>query len=129
LLPESTIKSVYKKSISHVLSVPDSRRDFWQAYLDYLFDVRLTKADVLSHFRTGADTLAKYAYGMRAPWPRDILVLGGENDPVSSDQDRTEIIEYYPNANLSIISGAGHTVAMDKPDEFARHTRAFFDNG
>jgi pimeloyl-ACP methyl ester carboxylesterase len=128
LLPEKTVKNVYKKSISQVLSIPGDRRDFWQAYLDHLFDERLTKADVLSHFRTGEDTLDKYAYGMQDPWPGDVLVLGGENDPVSSDQDRSEIVAYYPNTTLKVIGGAGHTIAMQRPDEFAKSIKSFFDD-
>ena len=127
LLPEKTIKTVYKKSIGEILSMPDHRRAFWNGYLDEIFDARLSKADVLGHFRTGADTLDKYAFGMRQPWPGDVLVIGGENDPVSSDADRRGMIEHYPNVSMEIIPDAGHTVVMEKPGEYLAAVRAFFE--
>jgi pimeloyl-ACP methyl ester carboxylesterase len=127
LLPENTIKTVYKKSLLKILSIPDHQLAFWKSYLDTIFDVHLSKADVLSHFRTGADTLDKYAFGMKKPWPGDVLVIGGENDPVSSHADRRGIVGYYPNIRLNIIRGAGHTVAMEKPDEYLANIKAFFD--
>lgn len=127
-LPERTVKAVYKRSLLGILSIPEDRRVFWQAYLDHIFETRLTKADVLSHFRTGADALRNYAYGTRDPWPGQVLVLGGEEDAISSDQDRRGILEYYPNARQTIIGGAGHTPAMGRPDEFAESVRGFFDS-
>jgi pimeloyl-ACP methyl ester carboxylesterase len=129
LLPERAIKAVYKKSLLQILSIPDAQRDFWVAYLDEIFDLQLTNADVLSHFRTGADTLEKYAFGMADPWPGEVLVIGGENDPVSSEDDRNKIVAYYPRARLSIVSGAGHTVAMQKPGEYAQIVNGFFEGG
>jgi pimeloyl-ACP methyl ester carboxylesterase len=128
LLPENIIKSVYKKSLFQILSVPDHRLNFWKTYLDHIFDQRLTKADVLSHFRTGADTLEKYAFGINQPWPGKVLVIGGENDPVSSDEDRSKILTYYTNAHLKIIREAGHTIAMEKPDEYEKIIRSFIDD-
>ncbi|MCP4541122.1 MAG: alpha/beta hydrolase [Chloroflexi bacterium] len=129
LLPKNTIKTVYKKSVLKILSIPDHQQAFWKDYLDHIFDVHLSKADVLSHFRTGADTLDKYAFGMKNPWPGDVLVIGGENDPVSSDADRRGIIAYYPNISLNIIPGAGHAIAMEKPDEYLASIKAFIDGG
>jgi pimeloyl-ACP methyl ester carboxylesterase len=108
--------------------MPDEQREFWKHYLDHVFDLYLSKADVLSHFRTGADTLKKYTFGIKEPWPGDVLVIGGENDPVSSDADRNDMVAYYPNASLKIIPGAGHTVAMEKPDEYAQSVTGFFDS-
>jgi pimeloyl-ACP methyl ester carboxylesterase len=127
LLPEKTVLALYKKSLLGILSMPDERRAFWQAYLDHIFETRLAKGDVLSHFRTGADALAKYAYGKRDPWPGEVLVLGGEKDAVSSERDRAQVLDYYPNARLAVLPGAGHTPAMEKPGEFAAAVREFFD--
>ena len=127
LLPENTIKTIYKKSLVRILSIPDHQRAFWKDYLDEIFDLYLCKADVLSHFRTGADTLDKYAFGIQQPWPGDVLVIGGENDPVSSDADRRGMIDHYPNARMNVIPSAGHTPVMEKPDEYLAAVRAFFD--
>jgi pimeloyl-ACP methyl ester carboxylesterase len=128
-LPGRIMKNIYKKSISQILSVSESQRDFWQAYLDQIFEERLSKADVLSHFRTGKDTLKKYGYDRADadPWPGEVLVIGGENDPVSTETDRKKIVAFYPNARLEIVSGAGHAIVLSKPDEYAASIKAFFD--
>lgn len=126
LLPENLIKNLYKKSLFQILSISDDRLDFWKEYLDHIFDQNLTKTDVLGHFRTGADTLERYAYGMNQPWPGEVLVIGGENDPVSSEDDRNKISAYYPSTELKMILGAGHTIAMEKPDKYVKTIRDFF---
>lgn len=118
ILPEKTVKSIYKNSLRRVISIPEESQSFWRSYLDEIFNKRLSKGDVLSHFRTGADTLKKYAFGMNEPWTGNVLVIGGEKDPVSTDGDRKAILEYYPHVKLKVIQGAGHTIAMQKPGEF-----------
>lgn len=128
-LPEGAVKNLYKKSLLQVLSIPEERQSFWKAFLDETFDKRLTKDDVLSHFRTGADTITKYAFGMQNPWCGAALVIGGDKDPVSTDGDRRAMLEYYPHAKLKVIQGAGHTLAMQKPDIFLKAVIEFFNHG
>lgn len=129
VLPGRIIKNIYKKSISQILSVPESQRDFWQEYLDQIFEERLSKADILSHFRTGKDTLKKYGYDRAGaiPWQGEVLAIGGENDPVSTETDRNKIVAFYPNARLEIVSGAGHDIVLSKPNEYVASIQAFFD--
>ncbi|MBN1536368.1 MAG: alpha/beta hydrolase, partial [Anaerolineales bacterium] len=127
ILPEKIVKNIYKKSLWQVLSIPETDLPFWKPFLDEIFDNRLTKDDVLSHFRTGADTLRKYGVGMQEPWRGEVLVIGGDKDPVSTDGDRRAMLNYYPQAKLIVIQGAGHTMAMHKPGEFIKHIRQFFD--
>ena len=127
-LPEGLLKNLYKKSIFQILSIPVDHIEFWKEYLNAIFESRLTKDDVLSHFQTGADTLDKYAYGINEPWHGEILVIGGKKDPVSSDEDRCKITAYYPNVNLKIIKNAGHTAAIEKPDDYLDHVKIFFDD-
>jgi len=129
MLPDRMVKNIYKKSIFQILSVPDSKRDFWQAYLDQIFEDRLSKADVLSHFRTGEDTLRKYGYDRVGTdhWSGEVLVIGGENDPVSSETDRNKMVAFYPNTRLEIVSDAEHAIVLSKPNEYVASIKAFFD--
>lgn len=129
ILSDRTVKNFYKKSIFQVLSVPDSQRDFWRTYLDQIFEDGLSKADVLSHFRTGEDTLKKYGYDRVGanPWSGEVLVIGGEDDPVSSETDRNKMVAFYPNTRLEIVSGAGHAIVLSKPNEYVASIKAFFD--
>ncbi|MBN1992416.1 MAG: alpha/beta hydrolase [Anaerolineae bacterium] len=128
MLPGKMVKNIYQKSIFQILSVPGNQRDFWQVYLAQIFEKRLSKADVLSHFRTGADTLKKYGYDQVGgkPWPGEVLVIGGENDPVSTEADRTKIVAFYPNTRLKIVADAGHAIVLSKPNEYAASIKTFF---
>jgi len=129
MLPNRMVKNLYKKSILQILSVPESKQGFWKAYLDEIFEDRLSKADVLSHFRTGEDSLKKYGYNRAGiyHWSREVLVIGGEDDPVSSEEDRNTIIAFYPNTTLEVVSYAGHAVVLSQPDEYLARVKGFFD--
>jgi len=129
LLPGRIVKTLYKKTISRILAVPSAERDFWNGYLDEIFATRLTKADLLSHFRTGRDTLNKYAFDRPGTtrWDGDVLIIGGALDPASTETDRNKLADFYPHARVCVIPGTGHTVGIQKPDEYAAIVRAFFD--
>ncbi|MBN1439802.1 MAG: alpha/beta hydrolase [Anaerolineales bacterium] len=119
-LSEKAALRLYRNMIESVMDVPETRAAFWKAYLDGLFSSRLTKADVLSHFRTGGDALRKYGYdrpGIR-PWPGEVLILFGEKDPVSSKADRKAMRSFYPHSRIQAIPGARHMPALF-------HTEAF----
>jgi len=131
LLPERMVMSVYKGIVSPLITVQESERAFWDAYLDELFERRLTKADALSHLRTLQNAAKKYAYaqGEKCSWGGGVLVIGGDNDPASTEKSRRKMLEIYPQAQIHIIAGGGHTVAMSEPREYAVAVKGFLDKG
>jgi pimeloyl-ACP methyl ester carboxylesterase len=128
-LPERVLMRLWLRTLRRVIAVPGSESAFWQSYLEELFERRLTKADVLSHFRAAADSFRQYGYSLpaQARWPGPVLIVGGAKDPVSTDAHRRQLKEFYPQARVLVIPGAGHTVGMDRPQEFAAAVRAFFE--
>lgn len=129
-LPERLLKGLWLRTLRPLISVPPAETAFWQTYLADLFEHRLTKADVLSHFRVATDAFKKYGYTLRAPerWPGPTLTIGGAKDPASTQSDRQQIAEFYPQAQMYVIPNAGHTVGMDKPEEYATAVREFFES-
>jgi len=127
LLPNGTAANLYKKMIGQVLNVPKDQSAFWETYLGELFSTRLAKADVISHFRLGRDAIRKYGYdkpGGRA-WPGEVLILGGEEDPVSTESDRKTMAAFYPHSKVHVIQEAGHTPAISEPEKYAEAVNHF----
>lgn len=129
LLPERVVMRIFKRIVSPLVTVQESKRAFWKTYLDELFEQHLTKVDVLSHFQSLLDAQAKYAYarGERSSWSGNVLVIWGENDPHRNEKSRKGMLEIYPPAQIHIIPGSGHTVAMSKPVKYSQAVKSFLD--
>lgn len=127
LLPERLVLRTYKRALLPVLSVPGPDRQFWEAYLDELVERRLTKADVLSHFRTLEDAKRRFAFapGEQSAWHGEVLIIGADDDAASTAADRSRMQEIYPQAQVHVIPGAGHTAAMSEPEQYAAVVKAF----
>jgi pimeloyl-ACP methyl ester carboxylesterase len=127
LLPERLVLRTYKRALLPVLSVPGPDRQFWEAYLDELVERRLTKADVLSHFRTLEDAMNRFAFapGEQSTWGGEVLIIGADDDAASTAMDRSRMQEIYARAQVHLIPGAGHTVAMSEPERYATAVKGF----
>ncbi len=111
-----------------MVTAQESERAFWEAYLDELLGQRLTKADVLSHFQTSRDAQTKYVYtsGEKSSWSGDVLVIWGENDHLRTERGRRGMLDIYPHAQIHVITGGGHTVAISEPVKYAVAVKGFF---
>jgi pimeloyl-ACP methyl ester carboxylesterase len=129
LLPERVVMSIFRRGVSSVVTAQESERAFWEAYLDELFRRHLTKADLLSHFQTSRDAQTKYAYtsGEKISWSGDVLVIWGENDHLRTERGRRGMLDIYPQAQIRVISGGGHTVAISEPVKYAAAVKGFLD--
>jgi len=127
LLPERVVMSICRRIVSLVVTVQESERAFWEAYLKELFRRRLTKADISSHFQTSRDAQTKYVYtrGEKSSWSGDVLVIWGENDHLRTERCRRGMLEIYPQAQIHVIAGGGHTVAMSEPVKYAAAVKGF----
>jgi len=127
LLPEQMVMSIFRRMVSPLVTVQESERAFWKAYLDELFEQHLTKADALSHLQTLRDAQTKYAYarGEKSSWSGNALIIWGENDPLRTERSRRGMLDIYPQAQIHVIAGAGHTVAMSEPEKYAAAVNGF----
>jgi pimeloyl-ACP methyl ester carboxylesterase len=129
LLPERVVMGIFKRGISSVVTARESERAFWDAYVNELFRRHLTKADLLSHFQTTRDAQAKYVYtsGEKSSWLGDVLVIWGENDHLRTERGRRGMLDIYPQAQIHVIGGGGHTVAISEPVKYAATVKDFLD--
>ena len=129
LLPERAVMSIFRRGISSVVTAQESERAFWEAYLDELLGQRLTKADILSHFQTSRDAQTKYVYtrSKKKSWGGDVLVIWGENDHLRTERGRRGMLDIFPQAQIHVISGGGHTVAISEPVKYKAAVKGFLD--
>jgi pimeloyl-ACP methyl ester carboxylesterase len=129
LLPERIVMAIFRKALSPVITVQESQRIFWEAYLEELFTQRLTKEDILSHFRTTRDAQMKYVYrsGEESSWHGDVLVIWGEDDHLRTERGRRGMMGIYPQAQIHILAGGGHTVALSEPEKYAATIKEFLN--
>ncbi len=127
LLPERVVMSLYRRILSPIVTVQKSERTFWKAYLEELFEQRLSKADLLSHLHTNLDAQANYVYtgGAKSSWHGDVLVVWGENDHLRTERGRKGMEDIFPQAQIRVIAGGGHTVAMTEPVKYAAAVKGF----
>lgn len=71
------------------------------------------------------DTVDLWEPLARIPCPT-LVVRGAESDILSPEVAK-RMTERLPDGRLVEISGAGHTVPADRPDDFVGHVRAFLD--
>jgi pimeloyl-ACP methyl ester carboxylesterase len=55
------------------------------------------------------------------------LVLVGDEDKMTPERFAEGLAEGIPGAELSVISGAGHMLPLEQPDEVARAVRGFME--
>ena len=127
LLPERMVMSLFKRMVSPLVTVQESERAFWESYLKELFRQHLTKADVLSHLRTTRDAQMNYVYtgGAKRRWSGDVLAVWGENDHLRTERARKGMLDIYPQAQIHVIAGAGHTAAMSEPEKYSVAVKGF----
>jgi pimeloyl-ACP methyl ester carboxylesterase len=130
-LPERAVMAMFKKIVSPMVTVSKSKRAFWEAFLDDLMLHRLTKADLLSHLRTTRDAYRHDVYrsGEMSRFSGDVLAIWGEDDHLNTERARKGMLGIYPQAQVHIITGAGHTAALSEPEEYAAAVNGFLEMG
>ena len=56
---------------------------------------------------------------------KDVLFVGGKNSNYIQEEDFATITEFFPTAEIEMISGAGHWLHAEKPEEFLSITQSF----
>ncbi len=58
-----------------------------------------------------------------------VLLIGADNDPITSVADQQKLLTLFPDARLVILKGVGHLVHYEKPREAAVEIVAFLGDG
>lgn len=61
------------------------------------------------------------------PTNKDVIFISGENSPYVQDEDMKDIRKFFPSAQLTTISNAGHWVHAEQTEDFIKTLNYFID--
>lgn len=126
--------SVFKRKISRMVSItggqlfgflPKTTKDFLRKSLYFLVgEWDYYKAGPLKEVFKNIinEDLVFYAKNVKPP----VLLVWGENDRVVPVSDMKKIAKIIPHATFSVAKNAGHKLPYEKPVEFFKAIRPFF---
>jgi len=121
-LPQPVLRVLLKKRLGRTLDAADR---FWQRYFDRAIG-EMTKGDILSRVRLQAEFAAlQWTASDHARWPRRVLLMEGEDDPLFPAEARARLRALYPTAEVHQFRGTGHAAAVLKPEEYAEVVTRF----
>jgi pimeloyl-ACP methyl ester carboxylesterase len=131
MLPEPIVMRIFKRIMSPLVTVQESDRAFWDRYLYELFKHHMTKADLMSHLHTTRDAQINYAFigEDKKSWRGEVLVVWGEKDHLRTERARQGMLDAFPQAQIVVIEGGGHTVGLSVPDKYAAAVKGFLETG
>lgn len=83
------------------------------------YGLRLNLQSIIDNYQT----LSQAPTG--TPFRGPTLFLKGMDSAYIQNKHRTEVLHFFPNAKMQVISGAGHWLHSDKADTFNRLVRQF----
>jgi pimeloyl-ACP methyl ester carboxylesterase len=125
-LPMRLVRMLVHAVLQRALSVPPAERAFWRALLRELIG-QMTRSDMIASFDNSIDYRLNYHFtpGDLAAWPDKVLLLQSDDDPATSPAMRTAIRALYPDAQVRVFQGAGHTPFLSQPEQFYPLVSAF----
>lgn len=126
-LPDEIVREGAKIRFYDMVNPPQSESNFWKAYLDELFSVRLNKQDILSTYYCLLDYVSNYHFEPQDldNWHGEILILDSDDDNVFEASSRQTVNNLYPQAHTHTFSNAGHSPASTQRDIYFEIVRKF----
>jgi len=126
LYPDRVFRFGMKKGYSRLLTVPDSHREFWKAYIEEVAS-NTTKDYILAQRKCFLDFTENYTFSKDdlADWPGRILILESDNDQAFSKSAREALKALYPSAQVHTFHHAGHMPLCNNPGEYISVVKTF----
>ncbi len=126
LLPASALRWMLNLSLSKLM--PEKTPDVALVFAIYaeLLRHRLTKADILSILARTVDYEAhRFAPDDLADWPGRMLIVMTDNDRTTPPEVRDAFKRLYPQAQVHLFEGTGHTTSWKQADAYRAVINAF----
>ncbi len=125
MYPTQLIRIALRRNYFNLLSIVDSEREFWKAYIKEL-SLRTTKDDIIAQQKCSLD-FANYTFSKEdlVNWPGRILILESDDDPGIKAPAREELKALYPEAQIHTFHNAGHTPGYCNPKEYISVVKDF----
>lgn len=123
LLPERPLRALFSRRLRASFDVGDP---FWLRYFDSTV-ARLSKSHLVSRVLLAAEFADQSGYGPHDldNWPGRILILEADDDPLIPEEARAALRALYPQAEVHVFVGTGHSAAISQPRQYAEVIRRF----
>ena len=120
-LPQPVLRAFFKRTMNKLQPHDDApQTQLFKAHFTEIANTRLTKAQIISLMRRTAELSLNTPFSpddLRS-WPGRILLIMAEDDPATPASVREALTAMYPQAQVRLFSGTGHTTAVLKQDEY-----------
>ena len=125
--PSWLFRIAFRRNYFKLLSIPDSEREFWKAYIEEL-SLNTTREDIISQQECTHDFIRNYVFSKDdlVDWPGRILILESDDDPAFKVDVREELKALYPAAQVHTFYKAGHTPGYTNPEEYISVVKDFW---
>lgn len=127
-LPPAAVRALFGLRMGHLMPQGPEGRLF-VAHASQLAEERLSKQHVIAIIERlhDYDTTCCFSPEDIAGRSDPILIALSEDDPATPPAAREDLIRLYPGAEVELYRGAGHTVAITKPDLYYGRLVRFFN--
>lgn len=124
IFKQKTVLNFYKKQLVSLLSVPESNKEFWSAYLNDAFFRYYTYKDYISLQKNQLDYMENYS-ALPVLFKGEVLIISSEDDKSTIKALRKKLYERYPDASKYNFKTGGHIPSWSRPQEFKEVIRTF----
>lgn len=126
MTPSVLAKRMLPAQMLSIMDVAEDQRDFWRAYLNELFNERISKEAVLSTFRCILDFAEQpLSADDLAGWTGQTLIIQSADDETFNASERDTITAYYPHARVHVFPNGGHSPSVTHRDAYLELVNAF----
>ena len=128
LLPQGVFLTTLKRTYFKLVEpLPTEEREFWRAYFDELYSLRITKEEFMGFLRCAFDYHKNYSFSPDdlKGWPGSILLLESDNDQYFPEVQREKLKALYPQAQVHTFHNGGHTPSIAQRDEYTSIVKKF----
>ncbi len=118
-VPMAVLRSLLRLGIKKLLKRVPRDRELWLRFYSEAID-GLTRERFETLYRVSIDFDRGYSdrFAALESWPGEMLLIEGSEDRVASKKSRDALKAVYPRARLETLEGAGHGMALERPEEW-----------
>jgi pimeloyl-ACP methyl ester carboxylesterase len=125
-LPMGLVRSLLRLGIKKLLKQVPRERELWLRFYSGVID-GLTRERFQTLYRLSIDFDRGCSDRIAAleSWPGEMLLIEGSDDRVASKKSRDALKAAYPRAETVTLEGAGHGMALERPEEWREAVTRF----
>jgi pimeloyl-[acyl-carrier protein] methyl ester esterase len=125
-LPMGLVRTLLRFGVKRIVKRAPRDREHWSRFYERAVD-GLTRERLSSLYRIAIDfdRLGPDRLAAIESWKGEMLLIEGSEDRVASQRSREALKSAYPRAERVTLEGAGHGMALEKPDEWREAVTGF----